>query len=191
MSEKQIEIKNKIGEYWLIFSSFFRISLFTFGGALAMLPMLQKELVQKNAWLTDEEAVDVFALGQTVPGIIFVNCAAFVGRRQKGLPGAIAATLGVITPAIVIISCVAAFFSNLDQSQGVQKALKGINVTVGVLLLSALIGLIRKAFKDWFTIILGLAAFCAIFFWHISGAIIVVTAAMIGILWKKLWKKED
>lgn len=189
MRKNKIEKQSSIGKYWQLFLAFFRVGLFTFGGGLAMLPMFQKELVQKQAWLTDEEMVDIFALSQAIPGIIAVNSAAFAGRRQRGLAGAIVATLGVITPSIVIIILIAAFFSNLDKSQEVQKVLKGINVAVGVLLFSALLNLAKSTIKDWFSVLLGLAAFFIILFWHISGAVIVIAAAVIGIIWRRPWEK--
>ena len=88
-----------------LFFTFFKIGLFTFGGGYAMLPLLQREIVEKKKWATEEEMLDYFAVGQCTPGVIAVNTATFVGFKEKKLSGAVFATLGIVSPSLVIITC--------------------------------------------------------------------------------------
>ena len=120
-----------------MFLTFARIGGFTFGGGYAMLPMLQKEVVNGRHWATDEELMDYYAIGQCTPGIIAVNTATFVGYKNRGIPGAIAATLGVIAPSLVIIMIIAAFISNFIELSFVSSAFAGIRACVCVLIGSA------------------------------------------------------
>ncbi|MBR4132704.1 MAG: chromate transporter, partial [Oscillospiraceae bacterium] len=94
-------------KYWELFVSFFKVGLLTFGGGYAMLPMLQREVVEKRGWITEEQILDCYAIGQCTPGVIAVNTATFVGFRQAGVLGAAAATVGVVAPSLLIISALA------------------------------------------------------------------------------------
>ena len=98
-----------------LFLAFARIGGLTFGGGYAMLPMLQREAVEKNGWVSEEELMDYYAVGQCIPGVIAVNTATFIGTKAKGLPGAIAASLGVISPSLVIIIAIAAFIQSFSE----------------------------------------------------------------------------
>ena len=102
-------------ELWELFSSFARIGGFTFGGGYAMLPMLQKEVVEKRQWATEDEMLDYFAIGQCTPGVIFINTATFIGYKQKGIPGAIAATVGSVFPSLCIVMFIAAVLKNFAE----------------------------------------------------------------------------
>ena len=113
-----------------LFFTFARIGLFTFGGGLAMMPMMQKELVDKKKWITEEDLIDYYAIGQSTPGIIAVNVATFVGHKQYGVFGGIIATLGIIAPSLVIIMLLAGGINSISEYPKVQAALKGINVAV-------------------------------------------------------------
>ena len=129
-----------------MFLTFARIGGFTFGGGYAMLPMLQK--VNGRHWATDEELMDYYAIGQCTPGIIAVNTATFVGYKNRGIPGAIAATLGVIAPSLVIIMIIAAFISNFIELSFVSSAFAGIRACVCVLIGSAVVKLAKKSLVD-------------------------------------------
>ncbi|MDD3921386.1 MAG: chromate transporter, partial [Eubacteriales bacterium] len=129
--------------YWDLFTSFFRIGLFTFGGGYAMLPMLQREVVEKRGWATEEELLNYFAVGQCTPGIIAVNTATFVGYKQKKTMGGVVATLGVVIPSIIIITAIAALLSNFAHIPAVQHAFSGIRIAVAALIVSAVIRLFR------------------------------------------------
>lgn len=108
-----------------LFIIFFRIGAFTFGGGYAMLPALQMELVEKRSWVSDEEILDYYAIGQCTPGIIAINTATFVGYKRKGLIGGIVATLGMVAPSLIIITTIAAFFKHFQDIEVVQRAFGG------------------------------------------------------------------
>ena len=120
-----------------LFLTFARIGAFTFGGGYAMLPMLQKEVVEKRKWATEQQLADYYAIGQCTPGVIAVNTATFIGYSEAGVIGAIFATLGVVFPSVVIISIIAAFLMNFTQYKIVQYAFSGIRVCVCVLIFDA------------------------------------------------------
>lgn len=120
-------------EYIELFSTFAKIGTFTFGGGYAMLPLIQKEVVEKKKWASEEEIMDYYAVGQCTPGIIAVNTATFIGYYQKGILGGIVATLGIVFPSIVIILFIAGFLQNFSDLAVVQHALAGIRVAVCVL----------------------------------------------------------
>ncbi|MBR5510351.1 MAG: chromate transporter [Lachnospiraceae bacterium] len=146
-------------ELWDMFLTFARIGGLTFGGGYAMLPMLQREVVEKRHWATEEELADYFALGQCTPGIIAVNTATFVGYRQAGVAGGIFATLGVAFPSLVIITIIAACLMNFADLKIVQYAFEGIRVCVCVLILNAVQKLWKKSVTDQPTTVIFLIVF--------------------------------
>lgn len=131
-----------------LFFTFAKIGAFTFGGGYAMLPMLQREVVENNKWATEEQLTDYFAIGQCTPGVIAVNTATFVGKSQAGILGAIFATLGVVFPSVVIISIIAAFLTNFAEYTIVKYAFSGIRVCVCVLIFDAVKKLFTKSVID-------------------------------------------
>ena len=165
-----------------LFLAFARIGGLTFGGGYAMLPMLQREAVEKNAWVTEEELMDYYAVGQCIPGVIAVNTAVFIGTKAKGLAGAIAASLGVISPSIVIIVAIAAFIQSFSELPIVQNAFAGIRVGVCVLILSAVLKLFKKAIVDKFTLGLFAVVFLLSIFTDISPIVFVIVSAIAGIV---------
>ena len=146
-------------ELWELFSSFARIGGFTFGGGYAMLPMLQKEVVEKRQWATEDEMLDYFAIGQCTPGVIFINTATFIGYKQKGIPGAIAATVGSVFPSLCIVMFIAAVLKNFAELAVVQHAFAGIRVVVSVLILNAVMGLRKKSIVDKLCVVIAAAGF--------------------------------
>ncbi|MBQ4545798.1 MAG: chromate transporter [Oscillospiraceae bacterium] len=165
-----------------LFLAFARIGGLTFGGGYAMLPMLQREVVEKNGWATEEELMDYYAVGQCIPGVIAVNTAVFVGTKVKGFLGAVAASLGVITPSILIIITIAAFIRSFSELPIVQNAFSGIRVGVCVLILSSVVKLFKKAVVDKFTFGLFAVVFGLSVFVDISPIIFVIIAAVGGII---------
>ena len=133
---------------WEMFFTFARIGGLTFGGGYAMLPMLQREVVEKHHWATEEELADYYAIGQCTPGVIAVNTATFIGYRQEGIIGGIFATLGVISPSLVIITVIAACLTNFAELKVVQYAFEGIRVCVCVLIFNAVQKLWKKSVID-------------------------------------------
>ena len=167
-----------------LFLAFARIGGLTFGGGYAMLPMLQREVVENKKWATEAELMDYYAVGQCIPGVIAVNTAVFVGNKVRGILGAIAASLGVISPSIVIIVAIAAFIQSFSELEIVQNAFAGIRVAVCVLILTAVMKLFKKAIVDKFTFILFAIVFGLTVFVDISPIIFVIIAAIAGIVVK-------
>ena len=165
-----------------LFAAFFRTGIFTFGGGLAMMPMLQKELIEKKHWLTEEDLIDYYAVGQSTPGIIAVNVATFVGYRQAGILGGIIATLGIISPSIIIITILAGTINSISDYPYVQAALKGINVAVAALLTSVIVKFAKKTIKNVWNVLYMFVAFALIFFFKVPSYIVILATLGIGCL---------
>ena len=163
-----------------LFFTFARIGLFTFGGGLAMMPMMQKELVDKKKWITEEDLIDYYAIGQSTPGIIAVNVATFVGHKQFGIFGGIIATLGIIAPSLVIIMLLAGGINSISEYPRVQAALKGINVAVAALLTSVIVKFAGKTIKNVWNVLFMLIAFVCIFWFKVPSFILILAAIVIG-----------
>lgn len=134
--------------YLDLFLTFAKVGVCTFGGGYAMLPILQREVVEKKGWATDEELTDYFAVGQCTPGIIAVNTATFIGYKYRGVPGGVLATLGVVFPSLIIITAIAAFLSNFADIPVVRHALAGINAAVVALIASSVVKLGKSTLKN-------------------------------------------
>ena len=119
-----------MNEYLELVVAFFKIGIMTFGGGYAMLPMIQREVVEKRGWATEEEILNYYAIGQCTPGVIAVNTATFIGDSRKGVIGGFLATFGVVLPSLIIISVIAALLNNFAEIEAVQHALAGIRVAV-------------------------------------------------------------
>ena len=169
-------------ELGYLFLLFARIGGLTFGGGYAMLPILQRELVERLHWVTEEELADYYAIGQCTPGIIAVNTATFIGTKRKGVIGGIVATLGVVFPSLVIISIIAAFLEGFADYPIVIHAFAGIRVCVCVLVLNAIISLWKKAVIDLPTLIIFLVVGIGSVFLNISAVLYVVAAGVAGII---------
>ncbi|MBQ1871897.1 MAG: chromate transporter [Lachnospiraceae bacterium] len=166
-----------------LYVSFFKIGILTFGGGMAMLPMLNSELVEKRKWVTEEEILDYFAIGQCTPGIIAVNTATFVGYKKRKALGGLMTTLGVISPSIIIITIVAAFLGNISDNVYVQKALWGIRVAACALILEGILKIGKKGIKDAFGVIIFLLALLSVLFLGAKSVIIVISSIIIGIVY--------
>ncbi|UTC95054.1 chromate transporter [Treponema denticola] len=172
--------------YASLFASFFKIGLVTFGGGLAMLPILKRDLVDSKGWLTEDEILDYFAIGQSTPGVIAVNVATFVGYKRAGVIGSIFSTSGIVFPSLIIISLIAAFVSNFNELAWVQKALKGINVAVSVLLVKAVFSFGKKTVFDLCTFLIAALSFVLIFVFKVQGVWIVIGSALSGWLFQTI-----
>ena len=164
-----------------LFCTFFRIGLFTFGGGYAMLPLLQREIVEKKKWAAEEELLDYFSVGQCTPGIIAVNTATFIGFKEKKLSGAVFATLGIVTPSLVIITVIAALLTNFAHIPAVQNA--GIRVAVCVLILNSIVKLWKKSVVDKLTLGVFIAVFLgSVLLGSVSPVVFIVAAAVLGVV---------
>lgn len=164
-----------------LFISFFKIGIMTFGGGMAMLPILEREVVDKRNWATREELLDYYAVSQCTPGIIAVNVATFIGHKLKGIKGGIIATVGVVCPSVIIILIIATFLKTFSSIVAVKKAFNGIRVAVCALVISTVIGLCKKGIKDFLGIIIAVLTFGIIVAFNLSPIYVVVCAVIIGI----------
>ena len=180
------EIKNLFNLYF----SFAKIGTFTIGGGLAMMPMMQSELIEKRKWITDEELIDYYAVGQSTPGIVAVNVATFVGYKQMGIIGGIFATLGMVTPSLVIIMILASLINSINDFPIIQKALKGINVAVAALLTSTIINFMKKTIKKFTNAIFMMISFLLVFVFKLPSFWIILFALLIGVVLTYKEKKK-
>lgn len=169
-----------------LFLTFAKIGVCTFGGGYAMLPILQREVVEKKGWATDEELTDYYAIGQCTPGIIAVNTATFIGYKYKGVLGGILATLGVVFPSIVIITIIAACLTNFADIPVVGHALAGVNACVVALIASSVLKLGKTTVKDALTACMFLAVLVLAFFVGLSPAILILCAGLTGYVARRL-----
>ena len=165
--------------------AFMQIGFFTFGGGYAMLPMVKREVVDRYGWATDEEVLDIFAIGQCTPGIIAVNTATFIGYKLKGVPGAITATVGVILPNIVIISIITAFLYRYRNLPTVEHAFNGIMAIIAALIVNAVVNLWKKGIRDYVGIILFTVSFIFVAFTKFSPLYMIITSALVGLFMKR------
>jgi chromate transporter len=168
-------------ELYNLFLIFFKIGLFTFGGGYAMLPVMQKEFVDKLKFITEEELLDYYAIGQCTPGVIAVNTSTFIGYKRAGIIGSIFSTAGMILPSIIIIIFIALFITNFLDIKTIQHAFAGIRVAVSVLIISAVVNLWKSGIKDLF----GFSIFLLIFFmslmFNIQTIYLIIIAVILGI----------
>lgn len=169
---------------WELFWTFAKIGVMTFGGGYAMLPMLQREVVDNKHWATEEEIMDYFAIGQCTPGVIAVNTATFIGQKEKGIAGGIVASIGVVFPSFVIISLLAGVIEAFSHLTWVQHAFGGVRVCVCVLILNAVVKLYRKAVVDKPTFVIFLLIALGSFLMPLSPVVYVLTAGIVGIILK-------
>ena len=173
-----------------MFLTFAKVGVMTFGGGYAMLPILQREVVENKGWATEEELMDYFAIGQCTPGVIAVNTATFIGQKLNGTFGAIFATLGVVFPSLVIISLLAGVIEAFSHLVWVQNAFGGIRVCVCVLIANAVVKLYKKAVVDIPTFIIFLLVALGSIFLPVSPVIFVLIAAVAGIILKAMGGKK-
>ena len=181
---------DKIKNLFNLYFSFAKIGTFTIGGGLAMMPMMQSELIQKRKWITDEELIDYYAVGQSTPGIVAVNVATFVGYKQMGIIGGIFATLGMVTPSLVIIMILASLINSINDFPIIQKALKGINVAVAALLTSTIINFMKKTIKKFSNAIFMMISFLLVFVFKLPSFWIILFALLIGVVLTYKEKKK-
>jgi len=172
-------------ELWELFLAFAKLGVMTFGGGAAMLPMLQREILEKRHWATEEELMDYYAIGQCTPGVIAVNTATFIGQKRKGVIGGIVATAGMVFPSLVIITILAGIITNISSLGWVQNAFAGIRACVVVQIFNAVIRLGKKSIVDKRTLVIFLVVFLGSILTNLSPVWFVLAAAVAGILLKQ------
>ena len=171
-----------------IFVSMFKVGIMTFGGGYAMLPIIDRELIENNRWITKAELLDYFAISQCTPGTIAVNTATFIGKKLRGNIGSLVATLGVISPSILIIMGIAAVMRTLFSFKIIQYAMAGIRICVCVLIFNAVI---KSAVIDIFTSILYIVVLISSVIFKVSPIIIVILSIILGISSLYIKKEGD
>ena len=169
-----------------LFLTFAKIGVMTFGGGLTMLPLLTKEIVEKKKWASEEQLLDYYAVGQCTPGIIAVNTATFIGFSQAGIAGGIFATVGMVTPSVLIIIAVAAALQQFMEYPVVASALMGIRAVVCALLSHTVITLAKKSLVDIVTAMIFIIGFVLCFIFDITPILVVIVGAIIGIAVNKV-----
>ena len=165
-----------------LFVSFFKIGLFTFGGGYAMLPMLQREVVEKHGWVSEDDILDYYAIGQCTPGVIAVNTATFVGEHIGGVIGSAVATVAVIMPSLIIIMLISSLLKSISQFEVVQHALAGIRVGVAALIVVSVAKLFKKGVKNLLGYIVFALSLLAILAFDLSPILLVLAAVVIGVI---------
>ncbi len=175
-----------IGLLLEIFVTFCRVGAFTFGGGLAMLPLFEKEVIDKKGWVTQEDILDIYAISQSLPGVIAVNASTFIGYRLAGVPGAAAAVAGMMAPSLLVIIAIASIFVQFRENYYVAKAFRGVRAAVTALIFLAAYRIGRATLKEAFSWIVAVTAFLVIFLTNIHVIYVILAGALLGIVVSKL-----
>jgi len=185
---KRLGIRELLKMFW----GFFRIGAFTIGGGYAMLPLMEREFVEKQKWIDAEEMVDIIALVQSLPGVIAVNTSIFIGYKLGGVVGAVVALMGVVLPSILIILAIALLLINIKDSPYAQRAFAGVRAGVAALIGIAAARLSKRAIRDIWGILLAVAGFVAIVFFDVHAIYVILAGGVIGyILYGVLGLKRE
>lgn len=163
-----------------LFFTFLKIGAFTFGGGYAMIPLIQKEIVEKHKWMEDKEIIDMIAIAESTPGPIAVNMATFVGFQTAGIVGAFLATFGVILPSFLIIFLISSFLRQFEQLQIIKYAFNGIRVGILALIIKALISMYKQCPHDKLSYLLMIAVFLLATIFDVNILLIIIGCGMIG-----------
>ena len=186
----ECEYRKKEGQMNIIldlFLTFAKIGLFTFGGGYAMISMIENICVERKQWITHDDMMNVTVIAESTPGPIAINCATFVGYRQKGIAGAVVATIGMVLPSFVIIFLISIFLDNFLEIPLIANAFKGIKIAIGILILDAAVIMIKKMPKKPVPRIIMFCSFAAmllinIFSWSFSTIRLMLVAAVVSLV---------
>ena len=179
----------KAKSVWKLFSTFFRIGAFTFGGGYAMIPLIQREAVDKQGWISEEDILEVVAIAESTPGPIAINAATFVGYRVAGVLGAVCATLGVVLPSFLVILLISGVLRQFQQVDAVRYAFIGIRAGVLALIVKAFWGMLKKCKKSGFAYAVMVTVFACVVFWEVKVVLLLLLCALAGVA-VRLWKER-
>lgn len=182
---------SKTPSLFALFWMFLKIGLFTIGGGLVMIPLISRKVVEEKKWITEEEMLDCIALGQSLPGVIAINSAAYVGYKKRGVKGGIMATLGVTVPSLVIIIALANVINAVNDNHFVQGAMVGIKACVVGLVICVAYDLGKKTLKNAFQWVMAVAAFICVAIFNVNAIIVIICAALAGIIYYNVIKAKD
>ncbi len=175
-------MEKRLQKLWSLFLTFFKIGGFTFGGGYAMIPLIQKEAVERKGWITDDDILEIIAIAESTPGPIAINAATFVGYRTCGFFGAACATLGVVLPSFVVILLVSYVLQQFQSLKVVQYAFNGIRVGVLALLFKALWTMFKKSPKGWAAYVVMGGAFLLTAFLKVNVLYVIIGCAVFGLV---------
>ena len=183
-------LKERYRQLWKVFATFFKIGAFTFGGGYAMIPLIQREAVDKHGWVTEDDILDIIAIAESTPGPIAINSATFVGYRACGVLGSVAATLGVVLPSFAIIFAISFVLRQFQELKAVQYAFQGIRAGVLALLCKALWGMYKKNKKNWASYIVMAGSFVLTAVVDVSVLPVLIGCAVFGLVTARLMKGQ-
>ncbi|WP_294342165.1 chromate transporter [uncultured Clostridium sp.] len=166
-----------------LFWAFFKIGAFTFGGGYAMVPLIEKEIVEKQKWVDKDEFVDIIVLSQSFPGALAVNCSTMVGYKICGIVGAVVTLLAVVLPSFIIMLMVAMYLMKFRNNIYVNAAFKGINAAVPIMVLVAIVSLSKSLRKSTMTYIIMAAALIVLLFFDINPIWVIIVSALFGVFY--------
>jgi len=179
---EDVPMNSKWKTRWKLFTTFFKIGAFTFGGGYAMVPLIQREAVENNKWITDEDILEIIAIAESTPGPIAINSATFVGYRTCGVLGAACATFGVVLPSFVVILVIASVLREFQQIKAVQYAFNGIRAGVLALLFKALWAMFKKSPKGWAAYVVIAGSFLLTAFLDVNIFLVIIGCALFGLI---------
>lgn len=174
-----------------LFFTFFKIGAFTFGGGYAMIPLMQREVVDKNKWITEEEMMDIVAIGESTPGPISINVATFVGYKLHKFWGAFFSTLGIVLPSFIVILIISYFLNDFMEIEIVRYAFSGIRVAIIALIIKALYSMYKQCSKNLLTYIIICLSFILITFFNINAIYVIILSALIALIYSFLFKRRN
>ncbi|WP_243109377.1 chromate transporter [Anaerophilus nitritogenes] len=163
-----------------IFFTFIKIGAFSFGGGLAMLPFIEKEIVYNHQWITSEEFVDIIAIAQMTPGPIAINSSTFVGYKVQGIIGAMVGSIGIVIPSFILIIILAKYFTNMKDNKATKAVFKGIRPAVLGLILSAAISVGKTALLDMKSVLIALIVLFLLKKVNLHPILAIVVAGIMG-----------
>ena len=182
-----VDMESVVNKMLTIFLTFAKIGLFTFGGGYAMISIIENICVEQKKWITHDEMMDVTVIAESTPGPIAINCATYVGYKQKGIWGAVAATLGVVLPSFIIIYLISSFLDNFLEITWIANAFQGIRIAVGLLILDAGLNMFMKMKKKFIPCAIMGCSFVAtllisLFAWNFSSVLLMLIAAVVSLI---------
>lgn len=162
-----------------LFTTFFKIGLFSFGGGFAMIPLIQREVIEKNRWIDEKDFLDMLVLAQSTPGPIAVNTAVFIGYKTRGLLGAVATTLGTVLPSFIVILLLAIFFTEVRQNMYVDAAFRAMRPAVVALIVAPLMGLVKG--MKWYLVAVSAAVAVAVWYFGVSPVYFICVGILVGV----------
>ncbi len=174
-----------------LFSSFIKIGAFTFGGGYAMIPLIQKEVVEKRKWITDKEILEIIAIAESTPGPIAVNAATFIGYKTAGFWGALGATMGVVLPSFLIIAAVSLILRQFENLKAVKFAFEGIRAGVLALIVKALVSMYKQCPRNNISYIIAAIAFLLVTFFGLNVPAVIIVCAVIGLVYSIMAERRE